>query len=278
MPIDLTLRAVQQKYLNMPVSFDDIIVGREYDRPELAKKWGYQSYQAIAKGVVTPRDTPYIILFITKEKQSFLTQYQDDFADGVLEIEGETSHMADNRIVNAESNDDEIHLFYRQRHHSLFVYQGQVFLTDYTLLAQSPSQFRFASSRDIGDIDSALEAEALAHGTYLEDLVPDPEGRNKIILSIQYERSRKNRRKAIEFHGNSCVVCGFDFDAFYGADFARGFIEVHHTKSVSEMSGTLLNVESDLVPVCSNCHSMLHRRRGAILSISELRERIEESS
>lgn len=262
----------------MPVSFDDIMIGREYDRPELAKKWGYQSYQAIAKGVVTPRDTPYIILFITKEKESYLPQYQDDFADGVLEIEGETSHMADNRILNADLNNDEIHLFFRERHHSPFVYQGQVYLTDYMLLAESPSQFRFATSRVIGDIDFALEAEALAHGTYLEDFIPDPEGRKKIIQSIQYERSRKNRRKAIELHGNSCVVCGFNFDAFYGADFARGFIEVHHTKSVAEMGGTLLNVETDLMPVCSNCHSMLHRRRSTILSISELRERIELSS
>lgn len=262
----------------MPVSFDDIIIGREYDRPELAKKWGYQSYQAIAKGVVTPRNTPFIILFITKEKQSFLPQYQDAFADGVLEIEGETSHMADNRIVNAKSNDEQIHLFYRERHHSPFVYQGQVYLTNFSLLTDSPSHFRFATNPVLGDIDSALEAEALAHGVSLEEFVPDPEGRKRIIQSIQYERSRRNRRRAIELHGNSCVVCGFDFDAFYGADLARGFIEVHHTKSVTEMEGASLDVETDLMPVCSNCHSMLHRSRGAILSIRELIERIEQSS
>jgi len=259
----------------MPVSFNEIVVGKEYERRELAELWGYDGFQAIAKGVVTPRETPFIVLFITKEKQSFLTQYQDDFSDGVLEIEGETSHTADNRIVTAERNGDQIHLFYRERHHSPFIYHGQLYLTDYTLLTESPSQFRFAVSRVIGDIDSALEAEALAHGISLEDFVPDAEGRKKIVLSIQYERSRKNRRQAIELHGNSCVVCGFDFDAFYGADFARGFIEVHHTKSITEIDGFVLDVRTDLAPVCSNCHSMLHRRRGSIISVEELKKQIE---
>lgn len=84
----------------MPVSFGEIFVGREYTRPELAEKWAYKGFEAISRGVITPRNTNFIILFITKEKQSFLIQYQDDFADGVLEIEGETSHMADNRIMN----------------------------------------------------------------------------------------------------------------------------------------------------------------------------------
>jgi hypothetical protein len=60
-------------------------------------------------------------------------------------------------------------------------------LTDYTLLTDSPRQFLFTADRVIGDIDSALEAEALAYGVSLEDLVPEPEGRKKIAQSIQYD-------------------------------------------------------------------------------------------
>lgn len=262
----------------MPVAFDELVVGRQYDRPQLAAKWGYASYNAIAKGIVTPRNSRYIILFITKEKQEFLTQYQDDFSDGVLEMEGETNHAADNRIVNAEQNRDEIHLFYRERHHSPFVYYGQVYLTGYTLNSNRPSHFRFVVSRLAVAIDLALEAEALAHGVGLEEFVPDPEGRRKIIQSIQYERSRKNRRKAIELHGSACVVCGFDFDAFYGDEIAKGFIEVHHTRSVSEMEGRALDIKVDLVPVCSNCHSMLHRRKGTVFSVAELRRLIRKAA
>jgi len=111
----------------------------------------------------------------------------------------------------------------------------------------------------------------------LEDFIPDPEGRKRIVKSIQYERSRKNRQQAIKLHGNNCEVCGFDFDAFYGADLSKGFIEVHHTQSVKAAEGTPLNIETDLAPVCSNCHSMLHKRRGEIMNISELKGRIQRS-
>lgn len=114
----------------MPVTFDNIKAGSEYTRPQLAEMWGFRGYEAISRGIVTPSGTSLIILFITKEKQSFLTQYEDVFADGILEIEGETNHIADQRIVAADRNGDEIHLFYRKRHHMPFSYEGSIFLTD----------------------------------------------------------------------------------------------------------------------------------------------------
>jgi predicted HNH restriction endonuclease len=66
-------------------------------------------------------------------------------------------------------------------------------------------------------------------------------------------------------------VCEFDFNAVYGADLARNFIEVHHTRSITEIDGGLVNPETDLIPLCSNCHSMAHRERGRIIPIEELR-------
>ena len=61
----------------MPVSFEAIRVGTEYERPFLANLWGYQGHQAIARGVVTPADSHVIVLFVTHEKQASLTQYTD---------------------------------------------------------------------------------------------------------------------------------------------------------------------------------------------------------
>ena len=40
----------------MPVSFDRIDIGREYNRPETADLWGYESFHAISRGIVTPRN------------------------------------------------------------------------------------------------------------------------------------------------------------------------------------------------------------------------------
>jgi len=50
------------------------------------------------------------------------------------------------------------------------------------------------------------------------------------------------------------------FSEKYGV-LGDGFIEAHHIKPVSQMQeGERTSIE-DLIMVCSNCHSMLHRRK-----------------
>lgn len=44
-------------------------------------------------------------------------------------------------MINAESVNDEIHLFYRDIHHTPFVYCGQIHLKEHRRLSSSPSQF-----------------------------------------------------------------------------------------------------------------------------------------
>ncbi len=64
--------------------------------------------------------------------------------------------------------------------------------------------------------ESSLEVDRIAHGDLDEKLIPDAEGRKLIALHVRYERSSKNRRRAIQIHGTVCKVCGFDFDKVYG--------------------------------------------------------------
>jgi len=63
-----------------------------------------------------------IILFVTQEKESAAEQYEDELADGVLRWEGPTDHSPRPSVVAGQAG-EEIHLFYRERHHSDFVYQ-----------------------------------------------------------------------------------------------------------------------------------------------------------
>jgi hypothetical protein len=128
----------------MPVSFKSIKVGSQWDRPALAKLWGYESFHAIAKGAVTPRNDNKVILFITEEKQTSATQYEDSLTGNVLRIEGENDHRSDRRMIEAEENGDEIHLFHRQRHHTPFTYLGRLRLKSYKQFSPKPSQFVFA--------------------------------------------------------------------------------------------------------------------------------------
>lgn len=127
----------------MPVSFARLRKGQTYSRNELAILWGYRSYHAIARGVVTPRGDNKIILFVTEEKQSSLEQYKDRLSGDTLDWEGPTDHFAEDRIVSADASGDEIHLFHRERHHSNFVYLGRVSISRHTPRTGRPSYFRF---------------------------------------------------------------------------------------------------------------------------------------
>ncbi|WP_018750371.1 hypothetical protein [Paenibacillus sanguinis] len=112
---------------------DDLVIHQEYDRPFLANLWGYKTWHAIGRGIVTPKGDNKIILFVTRYKQESLTQYADHLEEGILYMEGERNHQNDVRLKLSMSSDDEIFLFYRERHHMPFTYYGQVLLTDYTI-------------------------------------------------------------------------------------------------------------------------------------------------
>jgi len=127
----------------MPITFEMIEKGTEYSRQELAELWGYTSFHAIARGVVTPKADNKIVLFVTREKQSSAEQYADHFDGKILEWEGPTDHFAEGRIVKSRATDEEIHLFYRERHHSDFTYCGRLLVLSYTIYIERPSQFKF---------------------------------------------------------------------------------------------------------------------------------------
>jgi predicted restriction endonuclease len=122
------------------MNFSTLIVGNKYDRPNLAELWGYEKYNAISRGVITPKGEKNIILFVTHEKQEHLTQYEDHIEQDILFWEGEKQHGSDQRIIKRE---DIIHIFFRDRHHSDFTYEGKAILTGYKLFNDRPSKFTF---------------------------------------------------------------------------------------------------------------------------------------
>ncbi len=99
-----------------------------------------------------------------------------------------------------------------------------------------------------------------------------PEGSLKTIFVNKYERSDKARKLCIKHHGAICAVCHLNFEARYGQHGA-GFIHVHHVIPLRDI-GKEYQVDpiNDLIPVCPNCHAMLHRQRDRTLTISELKE------
>lgn len=103
------------------------------------------------------------------------------------------------------------------------------------------------------------------------------EGAKKAVVVNAYERSPEARRQCLAVHGTTCCICGFDFGAFYGTEFA-GFIHVHHLKPLAEI-GEEYEVDpvNDLRPVCPNCHAVLHFG-SRCRSVEEVREEIDKAS
>ena len=86
-----------------------------------------------------------------------------------------------------------------------------------------------------------------------------PEGARIRVEVNRYERSPVNRAACIAHYGTRCVACGLDYSEKYG-QLGSEYIEVHHRIPVSEMGGSYrVDPVKDLVPVCANCHAMLHR-------------------
>lgn len=86
----------------------------------------------------------------------------------------------------------------------------------------------------------------------------------------KYERNPIARKKCIEYHGCECSVCGLSFEEMYG-ELGKDFIHVHHIVPLNTIGKEYkVDYKTDLIPVCPNCHAMLHRK------INDRRYSVEE--
>ena len=145
---------------------------------------------------------------------------------------------------------------------------GPAKMEGFTPTLEKRSLIRVANSWFASDgvaIDKMAE-ELSDHETYVE-------GARKTVVVNAYERNRKAREACLQHHGFRCSVCGFLFGEMYG-DLGERFIHVHHLKPVSGISSEYeIDPVTDLVPICPNCHAMIHITRPP-LTIDQLRSKI----
>lgn len=119
-----------------------------------------------------------------------------------------------------------------------------------------------------GNCQSALRAyyAFLQYEETNPDILPEEdvvfiEGASVVVKINRYERDPKARAECIKHHKAVCQVCDLDFSMRYG-EIGKGFIHVHHITPISEVGFSYkINPVKDLVPVCPNCHAMLHTRK-----------------
>lgn len=110
------------------------------------------------------------------------------------------------------------------------------------------------------------------------------EGAQISVSHKTYQRSQKLRNIAIEhFTHNgiiSCNCCGFEFRSFYGNTYGNpSCIEIHQMKPIFQYSGisekqTIDEALSNLLPVCPNCHRVIHKKRISRKDIPSFKEHI----
>lgn len=104
-----------------------------------------------------------------------------------------------------------------------------------------------------------------------------PEGALRTVTVNAYERNPRARRACVAHHGPICAVCDFKFEQFYGP-IGKGFIHVHHVLPLSKVRKEYkVDPIKDMVPVCPNCHAMLHGGNG-VMSIQKLRKTIQNQA
>lgn len=120
--------------------------------------------------------------------------------------------------------------------------------------------YLLAVSDELGDGYEVLEDDEVYY-----------EGSVTTVKVNKYERNQEARRKCIEIHGCQCKICGFDFEKTYGKA-GKGLIHVHHVVPISSIKEEYqIDYEKDLIPVCPNCHAMIHRKKDPY-TIEEIKE------
>ena len=89
-------------------------------------------------------------------------------------------------------------------------------------------------------------------------------GKKITVLVNKYERDPKKRLECLNHFGYRCQICNFSFKEVYG-QLGEDFCHVHHIEPLSEVGGEHnIDPTKDLIPVCANCHAIIHKKRPAL--------------
>jgi predicted HNH restriction endonuclease len=128
-------------------------------------------------------------------------------------------------------------------------------------------------SEDEADLLTTVQRDIVAavlEESSHEELQIAQDGELITVLTNQYERDAELRAAAIRVHGTTCQACGFSFEQAYGS-YGKGYIQVHHKRPISSYNGSIeIDPNTDLAVLCSNCHSIIHRKPQNPLTIEEV--------
>jgi len=159
-------------------------------------------------------------------------------------------------------------LFTRRENRAPFTYEGT--MLPYRVFDSNPVKIIWRYE------DDPRQQFADSH-LFATESEPLYEGEAKSTRVDKYERNPEARRMCIKHFGCYCNVCEFDFQLTYG-ELGEGYIHVHHKIPISKIGKSYqINPIEDLIPLCPNCHSMVHRKK-ELLSPEELKQILLDNS
>jgi len=232
----------------------------------------------LKNGIITTTELSNLLRSLLNPKGEDLdildNRTDDKFSQIVRNLTGTERPFVRNGFISRESG----------RNKPLYITEkGKSFLND----NQEFVKYLFTNDFNFQDmIDSFRSINKPENRTkrikFIDENVIISEGQNKIIETKSYQRSNELRNIAIEHYTQNgrikCKACCFDFEDFYG-EYGRGFIEIHHQKPVfmfdeNELERTIDNALQNVIPICPNCHRMVHKKRTTYLTFEELKSYI----
>lgn len=125
------------------------------------------------------------------------------------------------------------------------------------------------------------EEEVIPKEEILTSLENSSEIVNKIDGDIQpsneaedTDYKEKLKKACVDYYGAICDICGFDFGYTYGEAYEQ-YIDIHNQKNVQgeEILPQTHPIE-DLIPICCNCHHVIHSTIPAI-SVDKMRKMVK---
>lgn len=109
-----------------------------------------------------------------------------------------------------------------------------------------------------------------------KDSVGYKEGAVQRITINKYERDPGARDACLDYYGTTCQACKVPMHQVYGLA-GKDLIHVHHKKPLSQIKKEYIpDPIQDLVPVCPNCHAIIHREDPP-MKIEKLQKIINEN-
>lgn len=242
----------------------------------MTKKTIIPTHEAIRKTYIEVflkrrSDAEYFANFTEKELPMFIRKHEDSNFAGIYD---ELDHNYYDRVRNkiainsAMRDEDNTHNNRFSQHLKTWsdFLESQVFKA---LFKRKVKAKETTKKNEKTKISASAVSEA-------KPFREETEGERKHVtkeMDVIY-RNPSLRQQCLDKYGYQCQCCGMDFAEMYGEELGANFIEVHHLRPIStfEKDGVPENFLGNLVPLCSNCHSMIHHIKDSEHTLRDLRE------